>query len=122
MYQFEAKTLLLCMNLELGVVQGLKGKRYRHNFAFLVMYIVHLCIHRYKGMDNEKKTLFISLDRIVVSTTYIYYLVLEPKSRCLPIAALKGLKNVIRVSKGTKIGIEKAKTGAKIFKRLSTNP
>ena len=51
MYQFEAKTLLLCMNLELGVVQGLKGKRYRHNFAFLVMYILYT---RYKGMDNEK--------------------------------------------------------------------
>ena len=119
MYQFEAKTLLLCMNLELGVVQGLKGKRYRHNFAFLVMYI-----YVYIGIKEwiMKKPLFISLDRIVVSTTYIYYLVLEPKSRCLPIAALKGLKNVIRVSKGTKIGIEKAKTGAKIFKRLSTNP
>lgn len=105
------------MNLELGVVQGLKGKRYRHNFAFLVMHI-YVYLHRYKGMDNEKKNLFISLDRIVC----IYYLVLGPKSRCLPIAALKGLKNVIRVSKGTKIGIEKAKTGAKIFKRLSTNP
>ena len=68
-----------------------------------------------------EELLYVEIE-LYVSTTQSTHLVLEPKARCLPIAVVKGLKNVIRVSKkGTKIGIEKAKTGAKIFKSLSTN-